>query len=159
MSFRFSVVKEEWRDEDGKRITDDEELLRLLYDRSSDFPSRILREVKVPELGPVVFPAYDQTDVSVRSGAQSFDLVKLLESRSGQKTVARALFMAERATLGHNERLAEPEETPLERDVEEEPQAGPALPEQDTTGTEPVRNAATRAAEMRQRLESLNRST
>lgn len=50
MSFRFSVPagKETW-------------------DRSSNPQKRVVREAKVPELGPVVFPAYRDTSVAVRS--------------------------------------------------------------------------------------------
>ncbi len=48
MSFRFSVVKEKWDD-------------------SGTVPLRTLLEVKAPELGPVVFPAYTDTSVGVRN--------------------------------------------------------------------------------------------
>jgi hypothetical protein len=53
MSFRFSVVpgKESW-------------------DKTGEVPMRIIREVKCAELGPVVFPAYEDTTVSVRSLAE-----------------------------------------------------------------------------------------
>jgi hypothetical protein len=58
MSFRFTVVKEEWRDKRGKLVTGDE-LLELLYRPGDRGPlKRTLKEVKVPELGPVVWPAY-----------------------------------------------------------------------------------------------------
>lgn len=49
MSFRFSVVKDQWT-ERGKNV-----------------PLRTLLEVKAPELGPVVFPAYRDTSVGVRN--------------------------------------------------------------------------------------------
>lgn len=49
MSFRFSVVAEKWTKED------------------SDLPERTITEVRLMELGPVVWPAYDGTDVGVRS--------------------------------------------------------------------------------------------
>jgi HK97 family phage prohead protease len=51
MSFRFSVPEggETWVETSGK------------------VPSRTLSELKVPELGPVVFPAYDKTTAAVRS--------------------------------------------------------------------------------------------
>ena len=52
MSFRFSVP-------DGK----DE------WDRSSDIPLRTIHEVRCVELGPVVFPAYEDTLVGVRDMA------------------------------------------------------------------------------------------
>jgi len=48
MSFRFSVVKE-------------------TVDESGDLPLRTVQEVKLYELGPVVFPAYADTSVGVRS--------------------------------------------------------------------------------------------
>lgn len=70
MSFRFQVVKDEWRTADGKTVKP-EDVGRLLYSSDPGDPSsvlqRTLREVKCPELGPVVFPAYPDTSVSVRS--------------------------------------------------------------------------------------------
>lgn len=48
MSFRFSVKKDEW-------------------DETGDIPIRTLREVKLHELGPVTFPAYEATTAGVRS--------------------------------------------------------------------------------------------
>lgn len=48
MSFRFQVVKDAW-------------------DESGDIPSRTIREVKLFELGPVAFPAYEPTTVGVRA--------------------------------------------------------------------------------------------
>jgi HK97 family phage prohead protease len=47
MSFRFQVIKEQ-------------------LDESGDFPLRTITEVKLFEVGPVVFPAYDGTSVGVR---------------------------------------------------------------------------------------------
>lgn len=48
MSFRFQVMREEW-------------------DETGDLPVRTIREVKLFEVGPVVFPAYEATSVGVRS--------------------------------------------------------------------------------------------
>jgi phage head maturation protease len=73
MSFRFTVVREEWRDTDGKVIRDEEKLREMLrrswYEEVPDeeLLTRTLKEVRVPELGPVVFPAYTETSVGVRS--------------------------------------------------------------------------------------------
>jgi hypothetical protein len=71
MSFRFSVVKEEWRTAAGEVLTDQDEISRLLWAATEDAPStilkRTLREVKLYEVGPVVFPAYTDTTVGVRS--------------------------------------------------------------------------------------------
>jgi Escherichia/Staphylococcus phage prohead protease len=73
MSFRFTVVREEWRDADGKVIRDEDKLRDLLR-RSwleeladEELLTRTLKELRVPELGPVVFPAYAETSVGVRS--------------------------------------------------------------------------------------------
>jgi HK97 family phage prohead protease len=53
MSFRFEVIKDDWLGRGSKR-------------------TRTLREVRVPEVGPVVFPAYANTTASVRSTIQAF---------------------------------------------------------------------------------------
>ena len=67
MSFRFEVVRDEWRDRDGKVIKPDE-LSSLLWEAGDRGPlQRTIREVTLHELGPVVFPAYDSTTVGVRS--------------------------------------------------------------------------------------------
>lgn len=68
MSFRFEVMRDEWTDNAGKRINNMEELQRLLWDAGDRGPiTRTLKELKVQELGPVVWPAYQDTEVSVRS--------------------------------------------------------------------------------------------
>jgi HK97 family phage prohead protease len=48
MSFRFRVIDDAW-------------------DSDSDGDTRTIKEVELLELGPVVFPAYEQTSVAVRS--------------------------------------------------------------------------------------------
>jgi HK97 family phage prohead protease len=82
MSFRFTVIREEWRDADGKLIRDEEKLRELLR-RSwmEDVPdeellTRTLKELRVPELGPVVFPAYADTSVGVRSMLNRLDVAE-----------------------------------------------------------------------------------
>jgi HK97 family phage prohead protease len=67
MSFRFEVVREEWRDVNGKLVKP-EELYDLLWMPGDRGPlTRELIELKCRELGPVVFPAYAGTSVSVRA--------------------------------------------------------------------------------------------
>ena len=70
MSFRFSVVKDEWRTAAGKIVKGDD-VSRLLWASDRDDPDsilkRTLREGKLYEVGPVVFPAYAGTSVGVRS--------------------------------------------------------------------------------------------
>jgi HK97 family phage major capsid protein/HK97 family phage prohead protease len=67
MSFKFQVVRDEWRDNAGKLLKA-EELSDLLWDAGDRAPlSRTIKEVKLYEAGPVVFPAYTETSVGVRS--------------------------------------------------------------------------------------------
>jgi HK97 family phage prohead protease len=74
MSFRFRVVDEDWG-------TDDQG------------DTRTIKEVELLELGPVVFPAYTQTSVSVRSliGALDDDtravLARELETRTDEAVI------------------------------------------------------------------------
>lgn len=100
MSMRFSVVRETWTTYDGKPIRDEQTLMQLLreaiYEDVPDdqLPIRTVKEAKVPEMGPVVWPAYDQTSVSVRS--QVIDLGRLHEPEQ-RKLLATAVFLADAA--------------------------------------------------------------
>jgi HK97 family phage prohead protease len=69
MSFRFKVVRDSWADNKGNEIKDRNELVELLYggDKKRGPLQRTIKEVKLMEAGPVVFPAYPQTTVGVRS--------------------------------------------------------------------------------------------
>ncbi|MBA2951594.1 HK97 family phage prohead protease [Streptomyces himalayensis] len=76
MSFRFEVVRDEWRDQTGKLVKP-EELMDLLWYPGDRGPlRRELIELKCRELGPVVFPAYAGTSVSVRSRGMAAELVR-----------------------------------------------------------------------------------
>lgn len=69
MSFKFRVLQDRWVDRDGKRIKDDD-LAGLLADPGERGPiRREITEVQLFELGPVVFPAYEQTSVGVRAAS------------------------------------------------------------------------------------------
>lgn len=100
MSFRFSVVRELWQTADGKTIRDDDELMAVLrttrfeYVPDDQLPVRTLKELKVPEMGPVVWPAYSDTSVSVRS--KVIDLGRLHEPEQ-RKLLAQAVFLADAA--------------------------------------------------------------
>jgi HK97 family phage prohead protease len=102
MSFRFSVVRETWYDADGKQIRDEDTLHDLLRRTwFEDVPDdelllRDLRELKVPELGPVVWPAYEETSVEVRSEVITIDMGHL-DDPEQRKTLARAVFLADAA--------------------------------------------------------------
>lgn len=71
MSFRMKVVRDSWADNKGNELKDRGEILDLLYggpDAKKRGPlQRTIKEVKLLEAGPVVFPAYTQTTVGVRS--------------------------------------------------------------------------------------------
>jgi phage head maturation protease len=100
MSFRFSVVREAWTYADGTNIKDDEALmveLRRTWDGTvpdDDLPIRTLKELKVPEVGPVMWPAYEATSVSVRH--RVIDLGRLAEPEQ-RNLLARAVLIADRA--------------------------------------------------------------
>jgi HK97 family phage prohead protease len=82
MSFRFEVVREEWRDVNGKLVKADE-VLDLLWMPGDRGPlQRELIELKCRELGPVVFPAYVGTSVSVRARDVAHGLVDDSDSRA-----------------------------------------------------------------------------
>jgi len=79
MSFRFEVVRDKWVDPDGKVLKDNEDIFRALwstpYDADeSELLTRTVQEVRVPEMGPVVFPQYTETSVDVRSRSVVIDL-------------------------------------------------------------------------------------
>lgn len=67
MSFRFRVVKDEWRDGSGKTYTRSEATRRMYQPDYQGDMKRTLREVALYEAGPVVFPAYEGTSVGVRT--------------------------------------------------------------------------------------------
>ncbi|MFE6408520.1 HK97 family phage prohead protease [Streptomyces sp. NPDC057837] len=76
MSFRFEVVREQWTDAQGK-VVRPEEVAELLWAPGDRGPlHRELIEVKCRELGPVVFPAYVGTSVSVRARDQAAALAR-----------------------------------------------------------------------------------
>lgn len=97
MSFRFNVIREEWRNSDGKALKIDEVISRLWdsYDVDEDeLMTRHIKELRCQELGPVVFPAYADTTVGVRS--ITIDLGRLAEPEQRSK-LARAVMLADLA--------------------------------------------------------------
>ncbi|MCV7100075.1 HK97 family phage prohead protease [Mycobacterium palustre] len=113
MSFRFEVVREAWETADGKPIRDDMQLMQILDEAwfgewpEEQLPLRTLKELRVPEMGPVVWPAYPDTSVGVRS--KVIDLGRLKDP-SQRELLARAVFMADRAEAEAGARAAEPAE-------------------------------------------------
>jgi phage head maturation protease len=100
MSFRFDVVRETWQKYDGTPIKNEDELYAALSEcmymelPDDQLPLRTLKELRVAEIGPVVWPAYSDTSVSVRS--QVIDLGRL-DDPEQLKLLARAVFMVDTA--------------------------------------------------------------
>lgn len=99
MSFRFGVVQESWTRADGSPIRDERtlisELSRAMDNPEEELPIRTLRQVKVPEMGPVVWPAYADTSVSARS---VIDLGALRRGDVEQRRIlAEAMIIADLA--------------------------------------------------------------
>ncbi len=129
MSFRFSVVREEWRDGEGKVIRDQMKLLELLWNPDPDrgVLQRTLKEVKITEAGPVTWPAYAETSVGVRSRKVVIDLGRLNE-RDERSRLAEAVFLADAAArTEQDDPAAEPaKETPKAPDAPPADQAPPS---------------------------------
>lgn len=66
MSFRFEVAKEQWFDAEGNKLKV-EQVDDMLWAGIEGLQRTILEIDPLYELGPVVFPAYDNTSVGVRS--------------------------------------------------------------------------------------------
>lgn len=148
MSFRFSVVREDWRYPDGKLVRD-EDLEGLLWETwvrdvpEEELLTRSLKEVKVFELGPVVWPAYEGTSVGVRSKGTdtlTIDLGRLNRTEERAK-LARAVMLADRADRKPDSvrtSTAPPDGHPADRSAES-PDAPPldGHPSDSTTSTTP----------------------
>jgi HK97 family phage prohead protease len=95
MSFRFSVVRDMWMMPDGKKLTDPEAILEYLWHPPADgLLLRTLLELKMSEVGPVVWPAYAGTTATMREG--TIDLGRLNEPAT-RFMLARAVLMADAA--------------------------------------------------------------
>lgn len=100
MSFRFTVKDERWYDAQGQEVRDEPRLRALLRESRYDdvptehLPVRELRQVHVHELGPVVWPAYADTSVGVRSKPFVVDLGRLADPET-RKTLGRIIFAAD----------------------------------------------------------------
>lgn len=134
MSFRFSVVRDAWVDNVGKAVKDSELLDLLWYGAGDRGPLlRTVQEVKVSEVGPVAWPAYEQTSVGVRDRSRPFvvDLGQLdLSTVAGRSQLARAVALADQATpraLPERERHIPPAVTPDSTTAQPQTTAPPAV--------------------------------
>lgn len=125
MSFRFRILREEWRDAAGKVVKEDE-LVKLLWEPGDRGPlRRTIREVELFELGPVVFPAYTDTSVGVRA------LLAGLADDDRAQLLAELTAPAEPAPTPKT--LAEP--APTGTSARTTPSADPAAGHSAPTGT------------------------
>jgi len=99
-SFRFSVVKEDWIDKPTRSMHNPDGL-----------PERTIREARVPEFGPVTFPAYLDATAGVRSLTDLYTLDTLTadpERLAALIEAKQALAAPEPVTATPPERAAEP---------------------------------------------------
>ncbi len=152
MSFRMSIVREVWYDFDGKQIRDEEKLREALRRTwYEDVPDeelllRDLKELKVPELGPVVWPAYQETSVGVRSKTITVDLGRLGDPQE-RKTLARAVLLADAAEQKESvdpQRAAEGQPSAGERREPEPEQDAQRATRDDLVGEHPSPSAESR---------------
>lgn len=95
-SFRFQVLREQWFEPDGVTKVSQDEAARRIYalgQDESDLLIRELRENRVAEAGPVVWPAYEATSVGVRNKV-TIDLGRLHEPAQ-RAELARAVLLAD----------------------------------------------------------------
>jgi HK97 family phage prohead protease len=169
MSIRFSVVRETWVDRNGKEIKDDRELFDLIFwgeglDERGPI-RRQIKEAKVPEAGPVVWPAYEGTSVDLRSNPTvTIDLGRLNEPAQ-QRLLARAVYLADTGQVRTTSTTSSSDSQLTERSPDQPPTA-PAAPAPVTDPTpgkhspdgrpkNPTERAALMRAEYRQRFEYL----
>jgi len=112
MSFRFEVVRDEWTDKKGAKLSRQEVSDLLWTPNASRCPlHRELIELKVPEMGPVVFPAYEGTSVSVRAS----DIAYLIRSNPDYiLNLQHTLGSLARAAFAETEPVIEDTEIPSE---------------------------------------------
>jgi HK97 family phage prohead protease len=152
MSFRFAVVRDEWADATGTRLKDDE-LADLMWRGSGDRGPirRTLREVKASEAGPVVWPAYDDTAVGVRSRFGVTDLrdqrvtidLGRLHQPGTQRQLADLVAFADRLTGArdvdeHTETVDAPPPDGTPTDPPQAPQGPPDAPQHDQNEPQPT---------------------
>lgn len=103
MSFRFRVIADEWGT-DGDKET------------------RTIKEVELLELGPVVFPAYEQTSVAVRSLVGVLDDEQRAElARELVAVIHRAVPTEDRTDAGDEDSTPSVAEGPASDDGPDEP--------------------------------------
>lgn len=128
MSFKFRVVRDEWRDAKGKLIKPDE-LLDLLWGQQGERGPirRTVKEVQLMEAGPVSTPAYGGTSVGVRGdeGGPELTREELVESYRS------SMFVEEPRSEEEDERKKKPPFPPKDPDDDDEDPPKEKDPKQD----------------------------
>ena len=159
MSFRFSVVSEEWRDNTGKVIRDEQELMSLLWKPGDRGPlQRTLKEVKISEAGPVVWPAYQETSVGVRSKQIVIDLGRPTDPAQ-RKQLAEAVLLFDAATRNTDGPQDSTEDAPGKHAPEGAPQATATSPGEHPSGSPRSNPAKTLARTYRGYLTDLSKKS
>jgi HK97 family phage prohead protease len=156
MSFRFQVVKEQWYEPDGVTKVSQDEAARRIYalgQNEDELLIRALKENKVAEAGPVVWPAYEATSVGVRSKV-IIDLGRPLKEQRSE--LVRAVMAADDLARSSEDPpgSAKPAEQPSEDS--DAPQTSAAAPgEQPSTEapTPPTNSRAVQRAALREMRE------
>jgi HK97 family phage prohead protease len=140
MSYRFRVLQEVWTEPDGKRVKPEDAARRIYTSGQSEdeLLLRTIKESRVSEAGPVVWPAYEATEVGVRSKV-TIDLGRLHEP-SQRAELARAVMLAddlERTTTDDDDPPGS--STPAEHSSEtpDAPQASADAPGEHAQATTP----------------------
>jgi HK97 family phage major capsid protein/HK97 family phage prohead protease len=171
MSFRFRVIRDKWTDPDGNVLSGDD-LLEALFE-GGDGMTRTILEADVLELGPVVFPAYETTSVSVRSMLAEMteeERRKLMRELADELRQSSAPVPVDTAPAAEPEQAEAPEEI-RELPAQDAPPAPPQAPaepsgtaatppatttERDVMSFMTVEERAARQDEIRARLEAIN---
>jgi phage head maturation protease len=157
MSHRFGVVRESWAYADGKPIRDERalmtELERAMYEDvpEDELPVRTVKEARILEMGPVVWPAYTQTSVGVRSTV--IDLGRLREGDPEQRRLlAEAVFIADSQDEEAQRDTSDPVSPVVERPAESD-DAQQSTPQ--CVGERPSKSLSRNALRLRQQRDTL----
>jgi HK97 family phage prohead protease len=158
MSFRFSVVREGWTDKDGRKV-EGADLEDMLWRGAGDRGPllRTLKEVRVSEVGPVTWPAYEDTTVGVRSASTVIDLGRLdLRTEQARAELARAVAMADRLASGEAPTTSDAAQAPADSS-EPRSTAEPTADEHPADAAPPVTDEGPAAGEHSSTWERRNR--
>lgn len=161
MSIRFSVVRDKWIDRNGDPVKDDDVFNLIFWGDAPDRAPlrRQVVEAKVPEAGPVVWPAYAGTSVGLRSETIVIDLGRLNDPAQ-QRLLARAAYAADQAgntSVTRDAQLTEgaPDTEHATEDRDSGPEAPPSVtapPPEEHSSASVSANPAERAADIKARF-------